>query len=78
MRAPKRAPSPSARSICAPRCAWFTTRSVESAGDEALDLPLDERAAAGAQQRLGRGVGERAQALAAPGREDDRARRIKT
>jgi hypothetical protein len=37
-----------------------------------LELPLDQRLAAHAQQWLGAGVGERAHALAAPGGEDQR------
>jgi hypothetical protein len=47
---------------------------VGEAGErQALDLPLDERAPAGAQQRLGHGVGERAHALATAGRKDEGA-----
>jgi hypothetical protein len=42
----------------------------DAAGDEALDLPDEERLAAHGEQRLGHRVGQGAHALAAPGGED--------
>ncbi len=47
---------------------------AEAAGREPLDLPLDDRPAAHGKQRLRHRIGERTQAFAAPGGQDERAR----
>ena len=47
----------------------------EAGGAQPFDVPDDQRLAAGRQQRLGVGVGQRAHAFAAPGGQDHRAHR---
>ena len=72
----ERAPSPSAATSCRREVRGVDDDVAESGARERLDLPDDERLAAGLEQRLGRRVRQRTHPLAAPGGEDHRAWRI--
>ena len=53
IRRPKRVPSPSALDDLSPRCETLITTSRKPAAREALEVPDDQRLAAGLDQRLG-------------------------
>jgi hypothetical protein len=69
MRTPKRAPSPSVLDHL-PEVGVVDDELDDARRGQAFDVPHDQRLAAGRQQRLGAGVGERAHAFAAAGGED--------